>query len=201
MKRYIVEFIGTMLLAIAISFTGNPLAIGLMLMALIYVGGHVSGGYFNPVLTIAGWMRDRLSTKDFCIYLAMQTVGACVAVIFFNVITQNVFMPDASPDLPLWIAISLEGLLSMLFCLVFLVTTQLSYFKVVPIQGMVIGLTLVSMGFIGGIFNPAVGLGSLLVCMAKGELAVPLITFLLIYLAGPLMGGLCAVYAYEYLYE
>ncbi|MCH7826938.1 MAG: porin, partial [Bacteroidetes bacterium] len=47
MRNYLMEFIGTMFLVLAIGFSNNPLAIGLMLMAMVYMGGHISGGHYN----------------------------------------------------------------------------------------------------------------------------------------------------------
>ena len=53
MKRYMMEFVGTFFLTVAISLVGNPATIGLILMAMIYVGGHISGAHFNPAVTFA----------------------------------------------------------------------------------------------------------------------------------------------------
>src|SRR3569833_1627886 len=67
MKRYLVEFIGTFFLVLTIGCTGipaspgdiPPLAIGAVLMVMVYDGGHVSGAHYNPAITLAVWIRGR----------------------------------------------------------------------------------------------------------------------------------------------
>ncbi|MDR2863476.1 MAG: aquaporin [Puniceicoccales bacterium] len=88
MNKYIVEFIGTFFLVLTVATTavlapGNPLtplAIGSALMVMIYAGGHISGGHFNPSVTLGVWLRGRCSTKDVVPYILAQLVGALVAV-------------------------------------------------------------------------------------------------------------------------
>ena len=65
MRDYLMEFLGTMFLVLAIALTGNPLAIGMMLMAMVYIGGHVSGAHYNPAVTISVWMRGKLKRVKF----------------------------------------------------------------------------------------------------------------------------------------
>ena len=65
MNKYIAEFIGTFFLVLTIGCSvviGGagviaPLAIGSILMTMIYAGGHVSGGHFNPAVTLGVWLR------------------------------------------------------------------------------------------------------------------------------------------------
>ncbi|HTG43540.1 MAG TPA: aquaporin, partial [Verrucomicrobiae bacterium] len=72
MKKYIVEFIGTFFLVFTVGNTvinGGagvipPLAIGSMLMVMIFAGGHISGGHFNPAVTLAVWLRGKCATSD-----------------------------------------------------------------------------------------------------------------------------------------
>ena len=67
MKKYIVEFIGTFFLVLTVGMTVidpgagalAPLAIGSALMIMVYAGGHVSGGHYNPAVTLAVWLRGR----------------------------------------------------------------------------------------------------------------------------------------------
>ncbi|MBV8317964.1 MAG: aquaporin, partial [Planctomycetaceae bacterium] len=67
MAKYIVEFIGTFFLVFTVGMTVigasagviPPLAIGSALMVMIYAGGHISGGHYNPAVTLAVWIRGR----------------------------------------------------------------------------------------------------------------------------------------------
>src|SRR5208282_87741 len=87
MKKYLVEFIGTFFLVLTVGMTvidpgaGNfaPLAIGSALMIMVYAGGHVSGGHYNPAVTIAVWLRGRCPSADVVPYLGSQIVGGVVA--------------------------------------------------------------------------------------------------------------------------
>ena len=54
MKKYITEIIGTFFLVLIIGLTGNPIAIGLGLSVLVYMGAHISGAHYNPAVTLHG---------------------------------------------------------------------------------------------------------------------------------------------------
>jgi hypothetical protein len=89
MNKYITEFIGTLFLVLTIGgcvIVGGgaglpPLAIGSILMVMIYAGGHISGGHDNPAVTLGVWIRGRCPNRDVVPYWAAQLLGAVVAVI------------------------------------------------------------------------------------------------------------------------
>src|ERR1700731_3172665 len=89
MNKYIAEFIGTFFLVLTIgcSVIGNgagplaPLAIGSALMVMVFVGGHVSGGHFNPAVTLGVWLRGKCETKDVAPYMIFQVMGAVLAAL------------------------------------------------------------------------------------------------------------------------
>src|SRR5712671_4708274 len=88
MKAYVTEFIGTffLVLAIGLSVVGGagamaPLAIGSTLMAMVYLGGHVSGAHYNPAVTLAVVLRGKLAVKDIVPYLIAQIGAALLAAV------------------------------------------------------------------------------------------------------------------------
>src|SRR5438445_169737 len=87
MKKYVVEFIGTFFLVYVVGLTvinTGPgvipaLAIGSILMVMVYAGGHISGAHYNPAVTLAVWMRGRCPTADVPSYILAQILAAVIA--------------------------------------------------------------------------------------------------------------------------
>ena len=80
MKKYIVEFLGTLFLMFIILATGNYLAIGAALAVAVLLGGAISGGAFNPAVTIALMYSGKMPRSDLVPYIVAQVAGALVAV-------------------------------------------------------------------------------------------------------------------------
>ena len=80
MKKYIIELIGTFFLVLIIGLTENPIAIGLGLAVLVYMGAHISGAHYNPVVTLAMYINDQIDLKESGKYIASQLTGSVVAV-------------------------------------------------------------------------------------------------------------------------
>src|SRR5206468_13133634 len=90
MRKYIAEFIGTFFLVLTVGCTVIPaaagvipaLAIGAVLMVMIFAGGHISGGHFNPAVTFAVFVRGKLEFKDVVPYwLAQIAAGIAAALV------------------------------------------------------------------------------------------------------------------------
>src|ERR1700745_1809489 len=89
MNKYMAEFIGTFFLVLTIGCTviGNgagalaPLAIGSALMVMIFAGGHISGGHFNPAVTLGVWLRGKCEAKDVTPYMIFQIMGGVLAAL------------------------------------------------------------------------------------------------------------------------
>src|SRR5437764_14852380 len=90
MRKYLTEMIGTFFLVLTIGlvikggktdepFVLAPLAIGSVLMVMVYMGGHVSGGHYNPAVTLAVWLRGKLPAREVIPYWVAQLVGAFAA--------------------------------------------------------------------------------------------------------------------------
>ena len=80
MDKYLVEFFGTMFLVYVILVTGDALAIGAALAVAILVGGKISGGNFNPVVTLVMGASGRQSTSETFPYIMSQFLGGLVAL-------------------------------------------------------------------------------------------------------------------------
>src|SRR5258708_8399130 len=88
-KKYVREFIGTFFLVLTIgcAVIGHgagpfaPLAIGSALMVMIFAGGHITGGHFNPAVTLGVWLRGKCEIKDVVPYMIFQVMGAVLAAL------------------------------------------------------------------------------------------------------------------------
>ena len=79
MNKYLIEFLGTMLLMFVILATGNYLAIGAALAIAVFLGGAISGGAFNPAVTISLYAAGKLSKNDIIPYIIVEILGGLAA--------------------------------------------------------------------------------------------------------------------------
>jgi len=84
MHKYFVEFLGTLFLVFVIFATGNYLAIGAALAVAILLGGSISGGAYNPAVSIAMMYSGRMPRSDLIPYIVAQIAGALVAFELFK---------------------------------------------------------------------------------------------------------------------
>lgn len=169
--KYFNEFIGTFFLVLVVGMTvldpngvglWAPLAIGSALAVLVYAGGHISGAHYNPAVSLAVYLRKKLSAKDLVMYwIAQLTAGAFAAgvTLFF----KEKGAPEAL-ELDHTKALLGEFLFTFILCYVVLnvattkATAGNSYF------GWAIGFTVLAGAYAVGpissaAFNPAVALG------------------------------------------
>lgn len=79
MIPYLVEFLGTFFFLSVIIATAQPILIALALLAVILVGGSISGGHFNPAVSLMFFMKGALSAKDLFMYVLAQATGGVAA--------------------------------------------------------------------------------------------------------------------------
>jgi aquaporin Z len=197
MKRYAMEFVGMFFLTIAISLIGNPIAIGLMLMAMIYAGGHISGGHFNPAISFACLMQNKMDLPETVKYIVAQSLGALLALCFFMMITNNSFTLDMVPGSPMIGPMAIEGLLTLVLCWVYLVMNYDNRYRNSVIPGFAIGLTLMAIVSAGSLFNPGVAIGSMICNMAQGGMMGGMGS-IMVYIIAPLIGGAAASFMFSY---
>src|SRR5690606_20705892 len=101
MHKYLAELIGTFWLVfggcgsaviaaafpdLGIGFAGVALAFGLTVLTSAYALGHISGGHFNPAVSIGLWFGGRFDAKDLIPYIISQVIGATLAALVLYVI-------------------------------------------------------------------------------------------------------------------
>lgn len=198
MKKYIVEFIGTFFLVLTVGLAVHsgsplaPLAIGASLMVMIFAGGHVSGGHFNPAVTLAVWVRGKLPLKDVIPYWIAQLLAGVVAAL---IVSQLHGRPMAPASHLVVNSLIVEFLFTFALCWVVLNTATSKGTLDNSFYGLAIGFTVmtgaVAVGAIsGGAFNPAVGLGVFMMGFEH-------ISQLGIYFVADLAGGAVAAFAFK----
>lgn len=202
MKNYITEFVGTFLfvfsIALAVAHAGAlaPLAIGAALMCMVYMGGHISGGHYNPAVTLAIFLRGKLGIKEALGYAGSQLTGATLAAALAPVATHQTLLvaPGSVGHTP---ALLVEAIFTFALVLVVLnVATDEAVAKN-SFYGLAIGFTIVVAAFAGGpvsggAFNPAVGLGAAFAAIGSAP-----IDHAWLYLVGPVCGALIATAVYH----
>src|SRR5262252_10417907 len=170
MNKYLMEFIGTFFLVFTIGCTvlGNgagalaPLAIGSVLMVMVFAGGHISGGHFNPAVTLGVWLRGKCEAKDVAPYMIFQIVGSVLAALAVK------YLKVGAEVRPMSVAVLPDLLAEFLFtfALVFVVLNTATAKGTAgnSFYGLAIGFTVMTGAFAvgnisGGAFNPAVALG------------------------------------------
>ena len=87
--EYLVEFLGTFIFLSVIIVTGNPIAIGLTLTAVIYFGGSVSGGHFNPAVNLLMLLNKKINMTQFIGQTVAQLLGAVAAYCYFKLVHKK----------------------------------------------------------------------------------------------------------------
>ena len=83
MLKYLIEFIGTFIFLSVIIAVGEPIPIAIGLLAAIYFGGHISGGHFNPAVSLMMFLKNSLNINDLPFYILAQCAGAAAAYYFY----------------------------------------------------------------------------------------------------------------------
>src|SRR5258707_13886135 len=170
MQKYLAEFIGTFFLVLTIGCTvvGHgagplaPLAVGSALMVMIFAGGHISGGHFNPAVTLGVWLRGKCEAKDVAPYMIFQVMGAVLAALVVKFLKGGAAVAPLQPaTVPALLA---EFLFTFALVYVVLNVATAKGTSGNSFYGLAIGFTVLagafSVGSIsGGVFNPAVAVG------------------------------------------
>jgi aquaporin Z len=198
--KYTVEAIGTFFLVFTVGAavgSGSPLAplgIGAVLMVMVYAGGHLSGGHYNPAVTLAVLVRGRIQLRDAAAYWFVQLgAGLLAALVVRDILDPVQLTRHATMTLSghaVVAAFVVEMLFTFALCYVVLNVATSKSHPVNSFYGLAIGFTVVAGAFAvgsisGGAFNPAVTLGA----AAMGMFAWPT---LWVYMVAQVLAGLAA---------
>ena len=201
MKHLLVEGIGTFFLVLVVGLTViapgagamAPLAIGTILMVMVYAGGPISGGHYNPAVTLAVWLRGTCAAKDVPSYMGAQVVGAVLAALLVGFCKRGSVVTAMQPHVLPALLIELVFTFALAYVVLNVATAKKtagnSYF------GLAIGLTVMAAAYAGGnisggAFNPAVALGiTLMGLSAAGHLWI--------FLVGNFAGGALAALVFR----
>ena len=90
LNQALVELLGTFVFLAVIIGTGNPLANGIALGAGIFFGGAVSGGHFNPAVTVMQAVDGKINVNTAAVYIVCQVLGALAAFWYYrNVVNSS----------------------------------------------------------------------------------------------------------------
>ena len=209
MKKYVAEFIGTFVLVFFAcgvagqicdgsipGLIGTALAFGLVIVAMAYSIGNISGCHINPAVSIAMLASKKMSVKDFCGYVVAQYLGATAgaALLYAIVGDSGKLGANALYQCNPWLSLIIEVILTFVFVLAILGVTSKAENS--SVAGLVIGGALVlvhllGISFTGTSVNPARTFGP---ALFNGSLGI-----YWVFLLAPLAGGVLAALVYGYL--
>ena len=204
MKKYTVEFIGAFFWVLTMGMTliepgaGNlaPLAVGAVLMVMVYAGNHISGAHYNPAVTLAVWLRGRFEGSEVPGYMISQMLGATLAALIVR------FLKGGHEVIPTALDITAALLAEMIFtfalAFVFLNVLTAKKNKGNTYFGLALGFTVAAgmyaMGSVSvGVFNPAAALGISIMGVSSW-------VNLWLYFIANFLGGALAAIIFTYLH-
>lgn len=217
MKKYLAEFIGTFVLVFlgtgtvaiansgetAIGYLGIGLAFGMAVMVMACAVGGVSGGNFNPAVSLAMMMNKRLEVKDGIFYIIAQFIGAIAASGVLSIFIKALDLPRDGfgqtdfPNITAGQAFLFEAIITFLFVFVILMVTSTKFGNqaLAPIAiGTVLAfLIIVALNVTGGSLNPARSFGPAI--FAGGSA----LSNYWVYLLAPLVGSAVAAVAAKFM--
>ncbi|MBL4715394.1 MAG: aquaporin family protein [Bacteroidia bacterium] len=201
MKNYLIELIGTFFLVLVIGLAGNPIAIGCILVGLVYAGFPISGAHYNPAVTIAILLRKKIEGKDAGMYIVFQIIGALLAALSYKLMTETTFVlvPGEAYTSSIWAPLFTEVFFTFALVIVILNVATSKKSEGNSYFGLAIGFTVLAASFAGGpisggAFNPAVGIGPIVIDVALNGGSV---TNLWLYIVGPVIGGILGFVLYK----
>ena len=219
-QKIAAEFLSTLLFVFgvicSVVYGGDFAAIGVSAIGgvMIYIFGRVSGAHFNPAISLALFIRQKLSALEFGLYVAAQIVGSFIACLLFVLVRRGKFNNFAGNEIPLTMydpndgdkdgwsyfgAFLMEIILTFILIMFILASCERDNY-LGPSLGLAFSLTLLACSIIGGgvsgcSMNPARSLAPAFMQLFNGENKNP-IKQIWIYLVGPFLGGIIAAFVW-----
>jgi aquaporin Z len=205
MRKYLTELVGTLFFVMTIALIASrddamaPLVIGCALMVVVYMGGHISGAHYNPAVSIALFLRGKLSRGDLVPYLIAQVAGATIGAWLAYAVSDRTFAPAPAAGAGTAAILLVEALYTGLLALVVLNVATSKGTQGNSFYGLAIGFTIVIAAWAGGsisggAYNPAVATGTIVVKALFGGGSW---SHLWLYFVGPVAGGVVGSYVYK----
>ena len=214
-QKYLAEFVGTFILVgiglgtvLSLMATDMPdlvaiaLGFGLAWMAGLYAVGRISGGHFNPALSVAAFLDKRISPIDLGGYIVAQAAGAIGALVIFAWVAEAgrgaAYGLAATHGLTSnFKAFSIEAILVLILVLAFLTLDKSrAHTKYIGMGATLAGVTFLGFGMTGAVVNPARWLAPILVGDAAG--APGQMDTWWVYLGGALVGAIAGWVIYKF---
>ena len=226
MKKYIAEFIGTMVLvtlgcgtamlvgcdaASGCGYLLTALSFGLVIVGMAYCVGNISGCHINPAVSLGVFLTGGMDKRDFGFYVLAQCLGAlCGAILLWAIFACGGVTDQtggfgsnglAGVNGSIIAGLLVEIVLTFIFVFVILGVTS-PKFKHGSFAGLIIGLSLtlvhiLGIGLTGTSVNPARSIGPAIVAALAGNSAP--IACVWVFIVAPLIGGALAAVVYKYL--
>jgi aquaporin Z len=199
-RKLVVEFIGTFFLVftfgLAVRFAGSlaPLAIGSVLMVMVFAGGHVSGGHYNPAVSTAVYVRGKMEQNEYVAYMVTQVLAGIVAALVIIILNYDFNFTARVAGVGKMLIVEFLFTFALAYVVLNVATARGTEGN--SFYGLAIGFTVAAGAYAvgavsGGAFNPAVAIGG----MVMGLLSW---SDIWVYLLANLLGGAAAAWVFLY---
>lgn len=199
-RKLVVEFIGTFFLVftvgLAVRFAGGlaPLAIGSVLMVMVFAGGHVSGGHYNPAVSTAVYVRGKMEQNEYVAYMVTQVLAGIVAALVIIILNYDFNFTARVAGVGKMLIVEFLFTFALAYVVLNVATARGTEGN--SFYGLAIGFTVAAGAYAvgavsGGAFNPAVAIGG----MVMGLLSW---SDIWVYLLANLLGGAAAAWMFLY---